>query len=152
MIVCVHAFGNCCNFSPNILTMNYDNGTRLADGPFLAALGPSQYFVLLGDPLSLVCGTGLDSNLQATITWTAPNASLITDRSIARYSLENGPEIVRLNFTYTILSDTGIWRCDIRTESDQYIVNDGCLIRMNSTTIGARIQHDIELIIIGKCT
>ena len=107
--------------------------------------------MLLGDLLSLVCGTGLDSNPQANINWTAPDASVVADSP--RHSLENGPEIVRLNFTQTILSDAGMWRCDVRTESDQYIVNDaGSLIQMDPTMIGSLIQHDIELIIIGKCT
>lgn len=107
--------------------------------------------MLLGDLLSLVCGTGLDSNPQANITWKAPDESVVADSP--RHSLENRPEIVRLNFTRTILSDAGMWRCDVRTESDQYIVNDaGSLIQMDPTMIGSPIQHDIELIIIGKCT
>ena len=123
--------------------MIYDNGTPLADGPSLALLGPSQYYALLGDSLSLVCGTGLDSNPQAAITWTAPDGMTVVNN--ARYDLENGPDIVRLNFSRTILSDTGIWRCDIRTESDQYLVNNGT----NTTMIGAPVQRDIDLIIIG---
>jgi hypothetical protein len=107
-----------------------------------------QYTVLLGDPLSLVCGTDLDSNPQATITWTAPDRAMITGTS--RYSLENGPEIVRLNFTRTNVSDAGMWRCEIRTESDQYVVSNGSLIRMDPKTIGIPIQRDIELMIIGE--
>ena len=106
--------------------------------------------MLLGDPLSLVCGTGLDSNPQATVTWTAPNGTTIMDST--RYSLINGPEIVKLDLTRTIQSDAGMWRCDIRTESDHYTVSDGSLVLMNSTTIGIRIQHNIELIILpGEC-
>ena len=130
---------------------SYDTSTVtfLADGPSLE-LGPSQYFVLLGNNLSLVCGTGLESNPQATITWTAPDQTTVMDSP--RHSLDNGPEIVRLNFTRTILSDAGMWRCDIRTESDQYIVNNGSLVRIDPTMIGALIQHNIELIIIGEYT
>ena len=119
----------------------------LADGPSLE-LGPVQYYVLLGDPLSLVCGTGLDSNPQAIITWTDPDQTMIMDSS--RYSLENGPHIVRLNFTHTLLSDAGMWRCNIRTESDQHVVSNGSLVRLDSMTIGTPIRHDIELIIIGE--
>ena len=121
--------------------------TPLADGPSLE-LGPVQYYVLLDDPLSLVCGTGLDSNPRATITWTAPDQTIIMDSS--RYSLQNGPDIVRLNFTHTLLSDTGMWRCNIRTESDQHVVSNGSLVRLDSMTIGTPIQHDIELIVIGE--
>ena len=103
--------------------------------------------MLLGNSVSLVCGTDLDSNPQATITWTGPDGTTIMEN--ARFNLENGPDIVRLNLSHTLLSDAGIWRCDIRTESDRYIVNNGSLVRTNDTVIDAPIQRDIELIIIG---
>ena len=131
----------------SISTYSWHDNISFADGPSLA-LGPPQHYVLLGGSASLICGTGLDSNPQATITWTAPDQTTIMDSS--RYSLENGPEIVRLNFTHTNLSDAGIWTCDIRTESDQHVVSNGSLVRLDSMTIGTPIQHDIELIIIGK--
>ena len=67
----------------------------------------------------------------------------------ARYDLENGPD-VRLNFTHTILSDAGVWTCDVRVESDQDLILDGNLVRSNSTVIGVPLQHDLELIIIGN--
>ena len=107
-----------------------------------------QYYVLLGDPLSLVCGTGLDSNPQATITWTAPDQTVVMESP--RYNLENGSEIVRLNFTHTLLDDAGTWICDIRTNSDQCVVSEGSLVRLEPTNIGVPIQHNIELIIIGE--
>ena len=112
-------------------------------------LGPLQRYVLLGDRLSLVCGTGLDSNPPATITWTAPDGTTIVDN--ARYDLENGPEIVRLNFTHTILSDNGIWVCDVRVTSRQDIVSNGSLIQQDPTVIGIPIVHNIRLNVIGKC-
>ena len=68
----------------------------------------------------------------------------------ARYDLENGPDNVRLNFTHTILSDAGVWTCDVRVESDQDLICDGNLVRSNSTVIGVPLQHDLELIIIGN--
>ena len=125
---------------------NYD--TPLADGPSLV-LGPPQHYILLGDSASLVCGTGLDSNPQATITWTAPDGTTIVKND--RFNLENGPNTVRLNLNRTLPSDAGIWRCNIRTESEQdnIIVNNGRLVPTNITVIGEPIQHDIELIIIG---
>ena len=124
--------------------------TPLADGPSLA-LGPSQSYVLLGSSVSLVCGTGLDSNPQSTITWTAPNGTTITVNN-ARIDLEHGPDIVRLNLSRTLLSDAGMWRCDIRTESesDQYVVDSNVFVRSNISLIGAPIQRNIELIIVGK--
>ena len=57
---------------------------------------------------------------------------------------------MRLNFTRTNVSDAGMWRCDIRTESDQHVMSNGSLVRLDSMTIGTPIQHDIELIIIGE--
>ena len=76
--------------------------------------GPTHCYVhvLLGDSISLVGGTGLDINPQATITWTAPSGTTVAVMNNDRYHLENGPEIVRLNITNTVLSDSGIWRCD----------------------------------------
>jgi hypothetical protein len=104
----------------------------------------------LGDSASLVCGTGLDSNPQATITWTAPNGTTITVNN-DRFNLENGPDIVRLNLSRTLLGDAGMWRCNIRTESesDEYQVDNNIFVRTNIATIGSPIQSDIELIIIG---
>ena len=68
----------------------------------------------------------------------------------ARYTLDNGPGIVRLNFSRTILSDAGVWRCNVTTVSDQYVVSDGSLVQSDSTMVGVPIQHGIELIIVGE--
>ena len=67
-----------------------------------------------------------------------------------RFELENGPDIVSLNFTHTILSDVGVWRCDVRVVSDQDLVQDGRLVESNSTVIDIPLQQDLELIIIGR--
>ena len=69
----------------------------LPDGPSFRIQGPTQHYVLLNGTLSFVCGIGLDSNPRATITWTAPDGTTVADN--ARYVLENGPDIVRVNFT-----------------------------------------------------
>ena len=68
----------------------------------------------------------------------------------ARIKLESGPDIVRLNFTHTILSDVGVWRCDVRVVSDQDLVQDEHLVRSNSSIIGIPLRQDLELIIIGR--
>ena len=73
--------------------------------------GPTRCYVRLNDPVSLICGYGLESNPAAVVTWTAPGGTTIMDN--ARYDLEGGPEIVLLNFTRTILSDNGVWRCEV---------------------------------------
>ena len=110
--------------------------------------GPTQQYALLGESLSLVCGTDLDSNPQATIIWTAPDGTTVVDN--ARYDLDNGPGIVRLNFTHTVLSDNGIWMCNIEVESEHYVVSSGSLIRVNSSIIGVQIRQNIRLTVIGK--
>ena len=101
----------------------------------------------MGDPLSLVRGTGLDSNPQATITWTAPDETTIVDND--RYDLENGPDIVRLNFTNMITADTGMWVCVATVRSERYVVFEGRLIRQQQALIGS-ITVNIRLIVIGK--
>ena len=118
------------------------------DGPTFTKPGPLQHFALLNERLSLVCGTGLDSNPQANITWIAPDGTTIVDN--ARYDLENGPEIVRLNFTRTLLSDTGAWHCRVSVFSEQHIVSNGGLILIEPTVIGTPIEHTIHLTIISK--
>ena len=115
------------------------------DPPSFVNEGPSERFVLLGDPLSLVCGTGLDSNPQATITWTAPDGTMIMDN--ARYDLENGPDIVRLNFTNTITADTGRWVCVSTVLSERYISSEGRLFRQQQALIGS-ITVNIQLTVI----
>ena len=79
----------------------------------------------------------------------APDGTIIVDN--ARYHLENGPGTMRLNFTHTILSDNGIWRCDVRVISDQDVISNGSLIRQDLNVIGTPIICDIQLTIIGKC-
>ena len=120
----------------------------LADGPSLA-LGPPQYYVLLGDSASLVCGTGLDSNPQATITWTAPDRTTIVDNINARYDKENGPTFVRLNFTNATKSDSGVWRCEVIVMSERHIFSEGQFILQNQSLIGS-ITKDIQLTVISE--
>ena len=109
--------------------------------------GPLRRYILLNNSLSLVCGTDLDSNPQAEISWMAPDGTTIMDN--ARYDLENGPRFVRLNFTHTIPSDSGIWKCQILVASEQYIVSGGQLVQQDRSPIG-QTMVDIELVFIGK--
>ena len=80
----------------------------------------------------------------------APDGTTIMDN--ARYDLENGTDFVRLNFTHTILSDTGTWRCSIVVMSEQYIVSDGVLVRQDLSRIGEAINVDIQLTVISECS
>ena len=67
----------------------------------------------------------------------------------ARFDLENGPQFIRLNFTRTIPSDSGIWKCRILVESEQDVVIDGQLVRQDLSPIG-QVIVDVELVVIGK--
>ena len=111
-------------------------------------LGPTQRYVRLNDPLSLVCGYGLVSNPNAMVTWTAPDQTIIT--SNARYNLEGGPGIVRLNFTHTILSDNGIWRCEVEVMSERYVPSGGRLVQLDPGIIGEVVTIDIQLTVISE--
>ena len=122
--------------------------TIVSDGPTFESYGPTQRYVLLGDSLSLLCGTGLDSNPAATITWTAPDMTTITDN--ARYDLENGPEIVRLNLLAVERSDAGMWRCDVTVRSEQHVVNNDELVLEEEEVIGTPLTHSVQLMIIGE--
>lgn len=68
----------------------------------------------------------------------------------ARYGVENGPDIVRLNISHTSLADTGMWMCDIRVLSENYIVNNGSLVLQDPTLIGAPLVNGIHLAVICK--
>ena len=118
----------------------------VADPPSFTTEGPAYLYVQLGDSASLVCGTGLDSNPQATITWTAPDETTIVEN--ARYDIDNGPEVIQLNITHTVLSDAGVWRCDVIVSSEVHKLNGGRLTPQNNTLIGS-VNVTIQLIIIG---
>ena len=122
------------------------------DGPFFQSDGPTQMptqrYVLLGNRLSLVCGRGLDSNPETSITWMAPDGTTIMDND--RYDLESGRDIVRLNFTRTIPGDTGIWTCEVTVRSRRHIVSDGRLVLGETAVIGSPIRHEFMVTVIGE--
>ena len=102
----------------------------------------------MGNSVSLVCGTDLDhGNPQATITWIDPNGIRVIDS--ARFTLENGPSFVRLNFTNATIADNGVWRCAVVALSKRHILNDGQFILQDEAVIGS-ITQDIQLTVISK--
>ena len=118
------------------------------DGPSFRIPAPTQRYVLLNDSLSLVCGTGLENNPQANVTWMAPDGTIIMNG--ARYNLESGPQIVRLNLTQTTFKDSGTWKCELIVESEYYGVSNGRLSPFDSSVIGEPLEVDIQLTIIGR--
>ena len=121
---------------------------KFSDPPTFVIEGPAtQLYVLLGETSLLICGRGLDSNPQATITWIAPDGTTVMDNP--RYDLDNGPDVVRLSIANTILSDAGVWRCDVTVQSEVNMLNGGRLISQNDTLIGS-INVTIQLSVIGE--
>ena len=110
--------------------------------------GPTRQFVRMGDSASLVCGTDLDSgNPQATITWTDPDGTRVIDST--RFTLDNGPSFVRLNFTSATIADNGVWRCAVVALSKRHILSEGWFILQDEAIIGS-VTQDIQLTVIGK--
>lgn len=118
------------------------------DHHFLLSVLHNISYALLNDGLSLICGTELDSNPRANITWTAPDGTTVMNDS--QYYLENGPGIVRLSIANTSLYDSGMWQCEITVESERHIVNNGKLLNISDPVlIGTPIQRELQVVIIG---
>ena len=119
------------------------------DGPSFQELGPAQQYALFNESLSLVYGTGFDSNPQAIVTWTAPDGTTVMDDT--RFKLENGSDTVRLNFTRTILSDSGVWTCELVVRSERHVVsNQGQLLLAGQAVIGTPLRRQFMLTVIGE--
>ena len=121
---------------------------NVADGPSFQSDGPTQTptqrYTILGDhSLLILCGRGLDSNPQATIIWTAPDGTAVMDST--RYDLENGLDIVRLNLSRTVLSDNGLWVCEVVVRSEKHVVtNEGELILGGLAVIRTPLRHQLK--------
>ena len=58
---------------------------------------------------------------------------------------------MRLNFTQTILNDSGIWTCEIVVRSDRHVINkEGRLILGGQVVIGTPLRHQFLLTVIGE--
>ena len=121
-----------------------DGPSFFSDGP---AQTPTQHYALLGHHSSLVCGRGLESNPQANITWTAPDGTTVVDN--ARYDLDDGPDIVRLNFSRTILNDSSVWTCELVVKSERHVITSGGVLRPGGlAVIGIPLRHQLILTVI----
>ena len=70
----------------------------------------------------------------------------------ARYDLENGPDIiVRLNLSRTVLSDSGLWICELVVRSERHVVTrEGELVLGGLAVIGTPLRHQFRLTVIGE--
>lgn len=89
------------------------------DQDFITLSTQTEYTVLLGENVSLICGFNLTSS-DATVIWQSPDSTRIKFDDPKGYIVKNGPEVVRLDITGTDLMDDGVWNCTI--EEAQYTV------------------------------
>ena len=113
------------------------------DGPELVP-GPSEYYVHLNDPVTLICGYKLSSSPSTQITWTHPEGHPVQLGD--RYVLDNGPQIVRLNISNASKNDGGVWRC-----SYTLLVN-GSQVNAQYRNVSLTIVGKYTSIILFKCT
>ena len=105
-------------------------------------VGPVQHYVMLGDPISLICGYNLDSKPPAFIDWRDPNGNKVENDS--NYCLDNGPEVVQLKISRVTKLNEGNWTCNIQVqESNVYGTS-------NSSTFTKNMSHTIQLTVLGK--
>ena len=69
----------------------------------------------------------------------------------ARYNIVNEPDVVRLNFTNILMTDMGIWRCNVTVKSERHVQSGDTLVLLEEATIGSIIVN-IQLIIVCKLT
>ena len=84
-------------------------------GPLITP-GDDHVPVEVGGVVTLVCGTGLDSNPASSIEWRDNNGVVIADGG--RYTFDNGPSEVSLRIANVTANDAGDWRCTITVMAD----------------------------------
>ena len=102
-------------------------------GPLITP-GDDRVPVEVGGVVSLVSGTGLESNPASSIEWRDNNGVVIADGG--RYTFDNGPSTVSLRIADVTANDAGDWRCTITVMAD-------------GRTIGTS-DRNITLFVVGK--
>ncbi len=100
--------------------------------------GPEQRAIQVGQPLSLVCGTNLMSNPQATSRWMDNLGVDVT--SGYRLNTFGNSTLVSLEFNNTMSQDTGTWSCVVTVNVTEVTP---------SVTIG-EVTIDISLTVVGE--
>ncbi len=109
--------------------------------------GPEQRAIPVGEPLSLVCGTNLMSNPQASIRWIDNQGVDVTSPSRLNTFANN--TLVSLEFDNTTSQDTGTWSCVVTvvgTDVTQPSPGGGVT---PSVTIG-EVTINISLTVVGE--
>ena len=118
------------------------------DGPEMLP-GPKDHYVLSGDPISLICGYDLVSNPPAIVSWTNPLGATVT--SGGKYSMDSGPQVVRLNISNISEDLAGKWMCHVKVADSRVhkVSESGRLIQDHNSTIGHHV-FETYLTVIGK--
>ena len=105
-------------------------------------------YVLLGSPVSLVCGYNLVGNPSPEVSWTDPQNKQIANSG--RYVMDNGPDVVQLNIIEANESDSGTWRCTVKVNSS-YDSFDPMTDKASTGNIYSGIKEiEVRLIIVGE--
>ena len=105
-------------------------------------------YVLLGSPVSLVCGYNLIGNPSAVISWTNPQNKQVNNSG--RYQVDNGPKVVQLNITEASKSDGGTWKCTVKV-STSYDSFDPITDRPTTSNIYSEVKEvEIRLTVVGE--
>ena len=109
------------------------------DGPYMTE-GPREYSVLIGNPVVLICGESLDSDPNATVTWTGPKSGEIHSDD-ERYIMSSGPNVT-LTIKKATESDSGTWKCTVE--------NNGVAKFCDKSISKRKLEVDILLDVVGK--
>ena len=105
-----------------------------------------EIYVLLDHPVTLVCGYNLDSNPQATVTWTNPQGEIIGNSDAFR--MDNGPAVIQLNITRAEVGDKGMWKCQVNVASEYISVESS---EFSSHEYSKSRIVELHLKVVGKC-
>lgn len=82
------------------------------DGPFFYP-GPSDLVGKINSPLTLVCGTNLESIPTPNVTWTRNGQEV---RANSQYTFVTDERGIRLRIAQATNDDEGHWRCIVEIQ------------------------------------
>lgn len=91
----------------------------VADGQnFITLSSQTEYAVLLGSNVSLICGFNLISHnsLDTVIIWQSPTGDRIKSDDHEGYAVDDGPDVVKLGITNADTMDGGLWNCTVQQQ------------------------------------
>ena len=101
------------------------------DGPELTP-GPEVYYVILGQPVTLVFGYDLRSNPPITIVLTDPSGDEVNGGE--NFELDRGPHVVQIHINTVDVKHRGIWDCGLYQHNGDKLKS-----------------YVVTLVVLGKC-